>query len=100
MNKPARNQLANNIRWGLRFGLTLAVLFSVYVGLLVVLEIKRPFENNHIRPLALIAAYFVGGTLGGLIVGLARPLITSGWRAAFTGVLTVIPFFMTFLFLR
>lgn len=91
-NAPPR-RLLMDLEWGLAWGTGLAVFFSVYVAVLFVLDgIGTNDPSMGAREfLLVIAAYFAGGLLGGLIAGLLRPASRWPLGAMAMGILVAFP---------
>ena len=67
--------MANGLRWGLIYGLSLATLFSLFIGLLALLRGSDWNPTYHVSTWAVIRGYYVGGLIGGLVFGCVRPLL-------------------------
>ena len=81
--------LLKNVEWGLRWGLTIAVGFTV-VGLIGNVGCYLDPKANCEPSLAgLIGFYFSAGLSGGLILGLLRPIAKYKVGELFLGVLVV-----------
>ena len=66
--------LTNNLKWGLRWGLTMAVAFT---AIAVVASVAAAFDPTPRQDWSLpsfVAFYFIAGTCGGLVLGLLRPI--------------------------
>jgi hypothetical protein len=89
---PPRRLLAD-LRWGLAWGIGLAIFFSAYVAVLFLLDrIGTDDPSMRGRDFQLvIAAYFGGGSLGGLIAGLLRPASRWPLGAMAMGILVAFP---------
>ena len=75
--------IINNLKWGVRWGLIIAIAFT---GIAVVVTvIAGPDPRGGPSVLSFISFYFLGGTVGGLLVGLLRPLIAHKAGAIFVG---------------
>ena len=71
---PARTSLAENIEWGLWYGVAMACAYSAIAILLFLIRGPRAFIHNGISLVSTIAVYLIGGILGGLMLGALRPL--------------------------
>ena len=91
-NAPPRHPI-RDLKWGLAWGLGLALVFSIYVGALFVLDgIGTDDPSMGAREfLFVIAAYFVGGLFGGLMAGLLRPASRWPLGAMAMGILVAFP---------
>lgn len=77
--------ITNNLKWGVRWGWTIAIAFT---GIAVVLTVAAGPEPRGGPSLpSLIGFYFLGGTVGGLLVGLLRPITAHKAGAVFVGTL-------------
>jgi hypothetical protein len=79
VNPSSKTSLLGNLQWGVRWGLGMAVAFSLYVTVLFGVVSLASWQNLFAGAAlpAVVAAYFGGGVLGGLIAGALRPL--SHW---------------------
>jgi hypothetical protein len=69
----------DGIRQGLAVGLVGATMLAAYVGVISLLRGSARWpQYGNISTWAIIAAYYVAGTIGGAVVGALRPL--SRWR--------------------
>src|SRR6266513_4354116 len=66
-----------NLRWGLRYGALFALAFGVGIGLTVIIQGAGAFASYHPSVLELLLGGVGLWILGGLVVGLARPLAES-----------------------
>ena len=78
---------AANVVWGLYWGSCGAVLYS-FVAVLVHLA---GWPTGRASLLATIGAYFLGGAIGGVVLGMLRPITRFGWGAAVTGAIVAVP---------
>jgi hypothetical protein len=91
-NEPPR-RLLGDLRWGLAWGIGLAVFFSLYVAVLFFLD-RIGTDNPAMQAQdfgLVIAAYFAGGVFGGLIAGLLRPASRWPLGAMAMGILVAFP---------
>jgi len=77
--------LPSRILLGLAGGLFFAVCFSAYVTILYAARGPAAFEANDTNYGAVVAVYFVSGTLIGFICGLLLPLARRWWGAMLVG---------------
>jgi hypothetical protein len=86
-------RLLGDLRWGLAWGIGLAVFFSIYVGVLFILDrIGTNDPSMETRGFQfVITAYFGGGIAGGLIAGLLRPASRWPLGAMAMGILVAFP---------
>lgn len=66
--------LLKNLKWGLRWGLTIAVGFTAIALIGQLGCYLDPRANCEPSPVSLVGFYFIGGTCGGLVLGLLRPI--------------------------
>lgn len=66
--------ITTNLEWGLWYGVAMACAYSAIAILLFVVRGPRAFVHNGVSLASTIAVYAIGGILGGLILGLLRPL--------------------------
>src|SRR6185312_850256 len=89
--------LVANVRWGVTWGLRMALLFSAWIGILMILNrsvtLPGGETNHHVNAFAVVALYVGGGIAAGAIVGLLRPLERTMAGAMLTGFVAALPFF-------
>lgn len=71
-----------DLAWGLKWGLYMAVAFSVIV---VPIKVLFGLEDEDFGLGSIILLYFAAGTLGGLVAGLFRQSVDSPRSAALPG---------------
>lgn len=81
-----RHTLWINVRWGVGWGIGLAVFFSLYALVILVLRGSEPFTRVHVTPLGTIAAYLAGGVMAGAIVGVFRRVARHPVGAMLVGI--------------
>lgn len=76
VNPQPKRTLLENLRWGVKWGLGMAIGFSVYVAILFGAISIGSWHNMFAGATlpVVVAAYFAGGIIGGLIAGALRPL--------------------------
>ena len=84
--------LADNIRWGIRFGLIFAAILIAFVSIGYVLRPNSP-SHQRIGWLQVFGSYLAGGAVCGLVLGACRPLITSLSRSILLGPVIAFPFY-------
>jgi hypothetical protein len=80
--------LLGNLAWGLSYGVGLAVLFSLLVGVLAMLRGSDWNPTYQVSTRSVAFGYGVAGVLGGLLVGLLRPIATGRFGGMLVGILT------------
>jgi hypothetical protein len=88
--------MAANLRWGLGWGLAYAILYSLVAIGLNLLSGGATAEAYELSIWAIIGTYFATGIMGGILVGLLRPLLTSVWGAMLVGVMIAFPVLVGF----
>ena len=76
--KRAMIHRERNIGWGVLYGLLFATLYSAAAVLIYLFRGSEPFEANEVTLGSTVAVYFLGGILGGAIIGLLLPW--TRWR--------------------
>lgn len=89
--------LGRNMIWGAKGGLAFALVFCLWVVVLIVLN--RSFTigiggGESANAGAIMLTYVWGGAAAGAIVGILRPLLKSGFGASAVGIAAAIPVFM------
>ncbi|HEX6964639.1 MAG TPA: hypothetical protein VF166_02495 [Gemmatimonadaceae bacterium] len=92
--RPTRHRsLGQDLRWGIRWGLATALLFSLYaLGIFVFASVgarTNYFASN--SPWLVVVSYFAGGIGGGVIAGLLRPLARWALGTMVMGILAAFP---------
>jgi hypothetical protein len=77
-------------------GVVFAVLCSLWVGLVVLVQGTAPFDRAGLSPLVVIGIYFLVGPLGGALIGLMLPLGRSVWGSILVGFVGVLPLYGAF----
>jgi hypothetical protein len=83
-----------NIGLGVFFGFALATFYSAFVVVLYAIRGNSAFDANGITLLGTVSAYYFGGIVGGVIVGLLLPLATWRWGSVLVGVVAAFPVFL------
>jgi peptidoglycan/LPS O-acetylase OafA/YrhL len=78
--------LLKNLKWGLRYGLIVAVAFTV-IAAVITLATGEDSSSKGLSLPSLIGFYFLGGMCGGLLVGLLRPITKHKAGAILVGTL-------------
>lgn len=85
-----------NLRWGLGWGLSYAVIYSLFAGGLNLLSGGTNAEAYDLSIWAIIGTYCAIGVIGGALLGILRPLLTSVWGAMLVGVTIAFPVLVGF----
>ncbi|MFN2398928.1 MAG: hypothetical protein ABR543_09875 [Gemmatimonadaceae bacterium] len=91
---PVDRGVLRNIRWGIILGLFFAVYYSAIAIAIYLLLGPSAFDRNGITLLGAIMAYFTAGVVGGIVVGLFRPLVRSLLGRMAAGILVAVPVFL------
>jgi RsiW-degrading membrane proteinase PrsW (M82 family) len=89
---------SRNVLWGVKAGLFFASFYSLFVLLLYAFRGEEPSESKGVSLLAVVVTYFIGGVLGGAIVGLLRPFTRERWGAIVVGMIAALPVVLGFSF--
>jgi hypothetical protein len=81
-----------DIRWGIRFGLILAVVMIAFVSIGYVVRPNSP-SHQSVGWLTVAGSYLASGLVCGLVLGVCRPMITSLSRSILLGPLVAFPFY-------
>ena len=73
-----RTSLSRDIKTGIVFGIILATIYSAFATIVFALGGASVLEEYNTSLATVILAYYSGGLLGGLIVGLLMPM-TRHW---------------------
>ncbi len=96
VQNPA-NRLGANLRWGVVWGLRMSLLFSAWIGVLIVLNqsVSLPVgqTDHHVNAFAVMALYVGGGILAGAVIGLLRPIERTMFGTMVTGFVAGLPVF-------
>ena len=91
--KRSRHQIGADVFWGIAIGLAMATFYSIIAVTIYVLRAGAPFHEAGIGWGVTLGAYWVGGAVGGVLLGLLRPLTRNNAGAVFAGILVAIPVF-------
>ena len=91
MTRPLVSKAIGNLKWGVKGGLTLAVFYSLWIGLVFLIGGADTFGRLGVSPTTVIAAYVTMGVLAGAVIGLLRPLTGNGFGAFVVGYLAAVP---------
>jgi hypothetical protein len=91
--RPGQRSIVADLRWGVGWGIGMAVIFSLYaLGVFVVFSITKKHNLFADVTLPLIAGcYFAGGIVGGCIAGVLRPAARRPLGAMAMGALVAFP---------
>jgi hypothetical protein len=81
------HSMKDDTLWGIRWGLSIASRYSAYVIVLAVAQRSIQVEAYGANIFELLLVYFVGGSLGGAIIGVLRPYNSTGIGGALIGAL-------------
>ena len=82
---PSKEPLRTKLRWGLGHTLRTAVAYSVYVCILALA--RGTTQLGRVSLLDLIVIYWIVGVVGGLVLGILKPLLAWKLGAFAVGVL-------------
>jgi len=85
--------LATNLLWGVRRGAGIACIYSAVAIILAFMQRSPEFPGYNANVFEIIALYLLGGTLGGAITGVLRPIGGSAVGGGVIGLIAGIPFF-------
>lgn len=85
--------MREDLTWGIRWGVSLAIVFSLFVVLTRLA--RKPYPTSEVA--ALVLMYLVTGVVGGAVVGWLRPMNTTRLGKAFIGGVTAVPVSMAIL---
>ncbi len=85
------SDLRRDLRWGIMWGLGFAAVYTFVAALIFAVEGQHPFEANDATLGEAIVGYVLGGLVGGVLLGLLRPLTARRWGAVFVGILVGVP---------
>jgi hypothetical protein len=88
-----KSSVTENVKWGLWYGVFMGCFYSAFGLLILVSRGSAPFANRGISFGTTIAAYMVGGTLGGCILGLLRPITRYVLGAMLAAIPVSLPLF-------
>jgi len=70
--------IGRNLLWGIKYGLAIAGVTSIWASIIYLLDPKGVQERHHVGLPAIIAMYMACGLAGGGILGGLRPL--AKWK--------------------
>lgn len=71
----SRDEFGDNIRWGVRCGVLLAVYAATIWLISLAIGGETQFRTTVASPITLVAVYGLVGVLGGMALGLMRPAL-------------------------
>jgi hypothetical protein len=83
--------LTKNLSWGLTWGLGFAAWFSLIAGLIYLIAPREHAGGPPVQLPHILTAYWAGGLVAGVLVGVLRPVTRYWWGAALVGLLAMIP---------
>ena len=87
-------RIRSDIAWGVFAGLLMATFYSVVAIAIHAAKGSGAFDEAGITLGKALAAYWIGGAVGGAVLGLAIPLARNKLGAAIVGILVAIPAFV------
>lgn len=78
-------RLLRNLLWGVAWGTSVALVFSLWVALLHRLRGPTLLEKYDLALLDVVAGYFLAGGAGGVMLGLLRPIAKGRVKTAMVG---------------
>lgn len=94
MSNQYPRSLREDTLWGVRRGLALACLYSAYVIVMAGMQRSAQLDAYGANVYELLLIYFVGGLVGGAVIGALRPLNSTAAGGTFIGALASIPFWV------
>jgi hypothetical protein len=85
MNVRPERAAADNLQWGMKWGLSAALFFSLWVTIVRLASGTQPFDEIGVSYRDTMLAYVLLGAAGGCILGGLRPLVARLWGAVLTG---------------
>ena len=94
-NSRNRSKIFQNILWGINLGAQVGLGLSIIAIFVMGLGVILPGSGVHLPvPFWMfIATYLISGILGGLIIGLSRPFLTSQLSYSIVGVVAALPWY-------
>jgi hypothetical protein len=87
--------MLRNLKWGVVSGVFLGAVLSIMAGVLVGLRGGLPPEAPDLK--VLLGVYPIAGVIGGAIIGLLRPWLTTESRALIVAPVAIFPAVVGFL---
>ena len=81
----SQKPFARNIAWGMKWGFSAALFFGAWITLVRLASGTQPFDDLGLSYGTAMAAYFAFGVLGGVLLGLFRPLTVTALGSAIAG---------------
>ena len=85
--KPSAVGFLTNVGFGILCGLGMALLFSLFIGVLALVRGSDWNPTYHVSTVAVIRSYLVAGALGGAAFGALRPLTRQRLGATLVGII-------------
>ena len=94
-NNRSKSKALRNILWGINLGVQVGLGLSIIAIFVMGLGVILPGSGVHLPvPFWMfIATYLISGILGGLIIGLSRPFLTSQISYSIVGVVAALPWY-------
>lgn len=86
-----RARTAQNLRWGIMGGLSIAAVYCVWVTALFLMQGSGPFDRQGVTLRSVILTYLGVGVTAGGAVGLLRPMTSHRFGAYLAGIIAGIP---------
>lgn len=80
-----------NLKWGLKGGIAVALVYCAWVTVVYAVNGGGPFERHGVDYRGTVLLYLGAGIVSGAIVGLLRPLIRNNIGAYLVGVIGALP---------
>lgn len=81
--------LLRDLKWGVAWGAFVGLIYTAMAGGIIALRGGMPDDSPPV--MLILSLYVVAGVLGGAILGIARPWVTTRRRAMMLGPLIVAP---------
>ncbi len=79
------NSWGERLRWGLRWGFVYVVIFGGFAILLRIIDGSRSFIEHGTSLAAVLEAYLLAGFVGGTLLGVTRPWLSTKAASACVG---------------
>ena len=89
--RRTRKGLKRDIAWGMIGGAALAGYYTLVAGLIYLFKGAAPFAASGVSFIGTLAAYWAGGLIGGIVVGVLAPYARNRLGAMGIGILVAFP---------